>query len=122
MTVFDTHKAFVTFTGAGFSAEQAQALLDAGQEGSEALATKADLKAQETALRSEMQAMERALRNDLQAVETSLNSEIQTLRAESKTDLRDLEQRMTIRLGAMLFTAIGLQVAVLGLLLVLIAR
>ena len=75
MAVFDTHKAYTAFKEAGFSDSQAQALIDQGREGSDALATKADL--------------------------------------------RDLEQRMTIRLGAMLFAVAGLQLVVIGLLLAL---
>ena len=75
MAVFDTHKAFTAFKDAGFSDSQAQALIDQGREGSDALATKADL--------------------------------------------RDLEQRMTIRLGTMLFAVAGLQLVVIGLLLAL---
>ena len=75
MAVFDTHKAYTAFKEAGFSDSQAQALIDQGREGSDALATKADL--------------------------------------------RDLEQRMTIRLGTMLFAVAGLQLVVIGLLLAL---
>lgn len=75
MAVFDTHKAYTAFKEAGFSDSQAQALIDQGREGSDALATKADL--------------------------------------------RNLEQRMTIRLGTMLFAVAGLQLVVIGLLLAL---
>ena len=89
MAIFDTHRAFNAFRDAGFSDEQAQALIDAGRDGTDALATKADLKA---------------------------------LEKSTKTDLRDLEQRMTIRLGAMMFASTGLQVAIVGVLLVLIVR
>ena len=75
MAVFDTHKAFTAFKEAGFTDAQAQALIDQGREGSDALATKADL--------------------------------------------RELEHRMTIRLGAMLFAVAGLQVVIIGILLAL---
>lgn len=64
-------------------------MIDAGRDGTDALATKGDLKA---------------------------------LEDTTKADLRDLEQRMTIRLGAMLFAATGLQAAIVGVLLILIVR
>lgn len=100
MTIFDTHRAFTTFKDAGFSEEQAQALIDAGRDGTDALATKADLKALEAATKADLKELE----------------------AATKTGLRDLEQRMTIRLGTMLFASTGLQVAIVGILLVLIVR
>ncbi len=73
MAVFDTHKAYTAFKEAGFTDAQAQALIDQARDGSDALATKADL--------------------------------------------LELEQRMTIRLGAMLFAVAGLQVVIIGILL-----
>lgn len=39
MAVFDTHKAFTTLVEAGFTEQQAQALLDVGREGFGALVT-----------------------------------------------------------------------------------
>ena len=75
MAVFDTRKAYNVFKEAGFTDAQAQALIDQARDGSDALATKADL--------------------------------------------LELEQRMTIRLGAMLFAVASLQVAIFGILLAL---
>ena len=89
MAIFDTHKAFTAFKDAGFTEAQAQALIEAGRDGADALATKGDL---------------------------------MTLQASTDARLRDLEQRMTIRLGAMVFASTGLQVAIIGILLILIVR
>ena len=80
MAVFDTHKAYTAFMEAGFTESQAQVLIDQARDGSDALATKADLRE-----------LELRLRHDL-----------------------------TLRLGAMVFAAAGLQVVVIGILLALI--
>ena len=95
MAVFDTHRAFTAYKEAGFSDDQAQALIDQSRESRDALATKADLDALVRATKADLAALERA----------------------TKADLRELEQRMTIRLGAMLFAAAGLQVLIIGILL-----
>ena len=77
MAVFDTHKAYTAFKEAGFTDAQAQALINQARDGSDSLATKADLRE-----------LELRLRHDL-----------------------------TLRLGAMVFAAAGLQVVVIGILL-----
>lgn len=79
MAVFDTHKAFTTLVGAGFTERQAQALLDVGSEGYGALATKSDL-----------QALELAMKTDLDA------------------RLRELELRLTLRLGGMVAAGVAI--------------
>lgn len=62
MAVFDTHKAFTTLVGAGFTERQAQALLDVGSEGYGALATKSDLQALELAMKTDLDARLRELK------------------------------------------------------------
>ena len=79
MAVFDSHKAFTTLVGAGFTERQAQALLDVGREGYGALATKSDL-----------QALELAMKTDLDA------------------RLRELELRLTLRLGGMVAAGVAI--------------
>ena len=49
-----SHKAFTALTGAGFSEEQAEAIVEAASESQTDVATKADL----AELRGEMQALE----------------------------------------------------------------
>ncbi len=77
MAVFDTHKAVKTLTGAGFSENQAEALIDAVSEARGDAATKDDLQASEQALRTDLQASEQALRTDLQASEQALRTDLQ---------------------------------------------
>lgn len=82
---------------AGFNEVQATVLVDTFAEGfAERFPTKRDLKEVETALRSDMEKMETALR-----------SEIETLATSVRTDMRDLEHRMTIRLGGLMVLGMG---------------
>ena len=82
---------------AGFDERQAGILVDTFAEGmTETLATKADVE---------------ALRGDLEKTETALRSELGVLRGQ----MRELEQRMTIRLGAMMVGAVALIVALIKL-------
>ena len=93
---------------AGFDERQAGVLVDTFAEGmTETLATKADVE---------------ALRGDLEKTETALRAELGVLRGDlEKTEaslrgqMRELEQRMTIRLGAMMVGAVALIVALVKL-------
>ena len=80
--MFDTHKAFTTLIEAGFTERQAQALLDVGSEGYGALATKADLKT-----------LEQATKTDLEA------------------RLREVELRLTLRMGGMVAAGVAILAA-----------
>ncbi len=122
MAVFDTHSAFNAFRDAGFSEEQSQALIDAGRDGTDALATKADLKELEAATKDDLKALEAATKADLKALEAATKADLKALEVSTNVGLRDLEQRMTIRLGAMMFATTGLQVAIVAVLLVLVVR
>ena len=96
----------------GFDERQAAILVDTFAEGmTETLATKADLESTEGSLRAEIEKSEAALRNDLEKSEAALRGEFKTLRGE----MRELEQRMTIRLGAMMMGAVALIVALIKL-------
>ena len=83
MAMFDTHRAVKTLTGAGFTEDQAEALINAVGERNEDLATKADLKDEIAALRTE-------LKEDIAAV---------------RADMQALELRMTLRLGGLVVAA-----------------
>ena len=93
---FDTLKAATRLQNeAGFNEKQARVLVATLAEGiGENLATKEDV----AILRSEM-----ATKDDVAA----LRGEMAVLRCE----MRELEQRMTIRLGAMIAVAVGIIVA-----------
>ena len=100
---------------AGFNEVQAAVLVDTFAAGfAERFPTKRDLKGVETALRGDMEKMETSLRGEvkrvetsLEKVETSLRGEIETLATSVRTDMRDLEHRMTIRLGGLMVLGMG---------------
>lgn len=91
MVAFDTLRAARKLRDeGGFDEKQAAILVDTFAEGmGETLATKADLE---------------VLRGDLEKTETAL-----------RVEMRELEQRMTIRLGAMMVGAVALIVALIKL-------
>jgi len=111
---------------AGFNEVQAAVLVDTFAAGfAGRFPTKRDLKGVETALRGDMEKMETSLRGDmekmetslraevkrvetsLEKMETSLRGEIETLATSVRTDMRDLEHRMTIRLGGLMVLGMG---------------
>ena len=120
MAVFDTHRAFQALKDAGFSERQAEALIDVGSEGYGALATKDDLKALEQATKDNLMALEQATKDNLMALEQATKADIAAVREEmatradlkaleqaTKADLKDLELRLTPRLGALIVGAAG---------------
>ena len=93
---------------AGFSQEHAEATADALSElVAEQVATKQDVKDLGVDLRAEIA----ALRNDLRAEIADGRGEIATLRADMVAGFREVEQRMTIRLGGMLVVSTGILLA-----------
>jgi len=70
-----------------------------------------DMREIETALRTDMREIETALRTDMREIETALRTDIKLVRGE----MRELEQRMTIKLGSMLVVAIGVFAAIVKL-------
>ena len=113
---FDTLKAATRLQNeAGFNEKQAHVLVATFAEGiGENLATKEDV----TALRSEVGVLrsEMATKEDVAALrsEMATKEDIAVLRGEMavlRGQMRELEQRMTIRLGAMIAAAVGIIVA-----------
>ena len=104
---FDTLKAATRLQNeAGFNEKQARVLVATLAEGiGENLATKEDM----AMLRSEMAVLrsEMATKEDLAALRSEMTAEMAVLRGE----MRELEQRMTVRLGTMLAAAVGIIVA-----------
>ena len=89
---------------AGFSQEHAEATADALADAvSEQVATKQDIR--------DVQVEIEALRTEMQAEFTIVRSEIAALRADMTAGFRDIEQRMTIRLGGMLVVLPGILLA-----------
>ena len=98
MTVaFDTLKASRRLTAAGFDESQADALVGIfAQDIGAGLATKDDLTNEIATLRAEM------------------HTEIAALRAEMRTEMKDLERRLTIRMGAMVGGGVTILLAALS--------
>ncbi len=100
---------------AGFSQEHAEAAADAFAEVvAEQVATKQDLddvRSEIDGLRAEMRAEFAAVRAEMRAEFAAVRAEITTLRNDMVAGFRDVEQRMTIRLGGMLVIVTGILLA-----------
>jgi hypothetical protein len=126
---FDTYAAVKKLKEAGFTEQQAAAqtalLMDviAGE-----LATKhdietvkrdieavkldienvrAELKRDIEAVKLDIENVRAELKRDIEALRAELKRDIETLRADMKHDMKELELRLTIKLGAMLALAVG---------------
>ncbi|MGH8490829.1 MAG: coiled-coil domain-containing protein [Gammaproteobacteria bacterium] len=116
---FDTLKFAKRLKEGGFTDQQAEALAQAEAEFIEqSLAAKRDLKELEVALKRDLKEIEVALKRDLKELEIALKRDIEEirggvkrdiegLRADLKRDMKELEYRMTIKLGALLVVAVG---------------
>ena len=119
---FDTLKFAKRLKEAGFTEQQAEALADAEAEFIEQnLATKRDIadvkrdiKELEVTLRNEIKQLDVALRNEIKQLDVTLRGEIKQLdvkieqiRSDLARDLKDLEYRMTIKLGTMMVVAVA---------------
>ncbi|HVC56097.1 MAG TPA: hypothetical protein VND95_09080 [Stellaceae bacterium] len=93
---------------AGFSQEHAEAAADALAETvTDQVATKHDV----GDLRVEIDALRTEMRSEFAAIRAEMASEFAAIRAELAAGLRDVEQRMTIRLGGMLVVVTGILLA-----------
>lgn len=104
---------------AGFSQEHAEAAADALAEAvTDEIATKHDIRdlhagldALRTEMRSELAAIRSEMTSEFAAIRAEMASEFAAIRAELTAGLRDVEQRMTIRLGGMLVVVTGILLA-----------
>ena len=111
--VFDTHRAVKDLEEAGFPEAQAEALVEiVGAAVGENAATKADLDAMEQRVNARIDAVEQRTESRFAALESKLDAEIRAVRA----DMRDMEQRLTIKFMAILLPSLGLLFAALRLL------
>ena len=90
----------------GFTETQAQTLIEALGESRDALATKADIADMVTTA-------------DLEALRVATKADLRELELRVDARFESLEQRKTIRLGAMLIAAVALIVTIQGFLLAL---
>ena len=99
MAIMDTHEAFKLLQSAGLDEEKAEAIVRVVGVGQDALATKVDLEALALTTRADLEALAQTTKADLEALELRLRHDL------------------TLRLGAMVFAAAGVQVAIVGFLL-----
>ncbi|MYG24339.1 MAG: hypothetical protein F4068_09950 [Gemmatimonadetes bacterium] len=66
-----------------------------------------DMEKMETSIRGDMEKMETSIRGDMEKMETSLRSDMGKIETSVRTGLRDLENRMTIRMGGLMVIGIG---------------
>ncbi len=110
MAIFDTHKVYTALAAGGFTETQAQTLIETLSESRDALATKADLEALRVATKADLEALRVATKADLHELELRVDARFDSVDARFIA----LEQRMTIRLGAMLIAAVALIVTIQG--------
>ena len=104
---------------AGFDETQATVLVLTFAEGfAERFPTKVDLQGVDTSIRIElkrveaslsgdMEKMETTIRGDMEKMETSIRGDMEKMETSVRTGLRDLENRMTIRMGGIMVVGIG---------------
>jgi hypothetical protein len=93
---------------AGFTQEHAEAAADALAEAvGEQVATKQDIHD----VRTEIDTLRAEMRTEFAAVRAEMASEFAAVRTELSAGLRDVEQRMTIKLGGMLVAVTGILLA-----------
>ena len=104
----DTHKAVKKLKKVGFDEAQAEAVVRmVGEAFDDSVATKVDI----AELRIEIQ----EVRGEIQEVRGEIQEvrgEIREVRTELRAEIRDLEQRMTIKLGGLLVLALTLLTAI----------
>jgi len=111
---FDTLKFAKRLKEAGFTEQQAEALADAEAEFIEQnLATKLDIaeikrdiidvKRDINDVKRDIKELEVTLRNEIK----QLDVKIEQIRSDLARDLKDLEYRMTIKLGTLMVVAVG---------------
>ena len=127
MAITDSHQAVKQLQGVGFEEAQAEETVRVVRTGQDALATQADVEALALASKADMEAL--ALANkadvealalankaDVEALAQKTSADIEALAQKNEADLEKLELRLrhdlTVRMGAMVFTAAGVQVAI----------
>ena len=115
MAIMDSHEAVKQLRGAGFDEAQAEALVRVVGTGQDALATNADLETQTLMIRSDLQALGQSTKAALQAQagNVALESFARTTAANLEIFELSLRDHLTLRLGAMLFAATGMQVVII---------
>lgn len=126
--MFDTHAFVKELTEAGMPERQAEllarsqtTLIDEKLATKEdlkklELATKRDLKDLELATKRDMKDLELATKRDIEELAQTTKRDIEGLAQTTKRDLKDLELRLTLRLGSMMVVSIGVVTALVKML------
>ena len=112
--------------GVGFDEAQAETLIETVGEAHDAVASKTDLEALGQQTKADLEALGQQTKADLEAFGQQTKADLEALRQQTnagflaleqstEAKLRELELRMTIRLGTMIFAASGLIIAILKL-------
>ena len=101
--------------GVGFDEAQAETLIETVGEAHDAVASKGDLEALGQQTKADLEAFGQQTKADLEALRQQTNAGFLALEQSTEAKLRELELRMTIRLGTMIFAASGLIIAILKL-------
>lgn len=115
--MFDTHAFVKELTEAGMPERQAE-LLARSQTTliDEKLATKEDLKKLELATKRDLKDLELATKRDIEELAQTTKRDIEGLAQTTKRDLKDLELRLTLRLGSMMVVSVGVVAALVKML------
>ena len=124
MVAFDTHGFVKRLTKAGMPEQQAEVLASEQARLIEnELATKQDIEQLRLATKQDIEQLRAETKRDIEQLRLATKQDIAELRtelkrdiAEVKRDIRESEQRITIRLGGMMAVAITLVAALIKLL------
>jgi len=128
LVAFDTHQFIQTLSQSGMPMEQAEAISNAMRmayaHGTSDLATKADLAVVKTDLAgvktdlagvkadlAEVKTEIAEVKTDIATFKVEVTNKIETVKTELEHSNKLLEKSMTIRLGSMLFIAVGVMMA-----------
>ena len=121
---FDTHKYVKRLTAVGMPEKQAEVIADEQRSLiDDQLATKQDIAATRRDIK-ELEATTKQdsaeIRREIKELEAATRRDIEELRAEVKRDIKESEQRLTIRLGGMMIAGFGVMIAGFGVIAALI--
>ena len=132
MAIMDTHEAFKLLQSAGLDEEKAEAIVRVVGVGQDSLTTKADLESLAQTTKADLESLAQTTKADLESLAQTTKADLESLAQTTKADLEALAQTtkadlealelrlrhdLTLRLGAMVFAAAGVQVAIVGFLL-----
>jgi coiled-coil family 90 protein len=111
--VFDTLEYAGRLKRAGFTDQQAEAQVQAlAAIVNDNLATKQDL----VLLKQDLLGVKQELKRDLLGVKQELKQDLLGVKQELRQEMRELEHRLTLRMGTMLSVAVGVVAALVKLL------